>query len=434
MKRTLSLFVLFTLPALMLAAFVRLPSGLQNPQYKMFGDRGYRISETITYDYWDSDWHPNQKFEFVYDANHPDQFDAVYSMLWDEETGSYQPFLTLDYEYNTAGRIVSTLGFMEIPEVGPINYVSMASSYDSQHRITHFLMSVLNFMTMTSEPSVEIRITYSGNTLSEMVAWESLSSRETPYSRQTFDWDNNGRPISAYEEVSVDSISWTDYSVTTTTYHPHDTSNHNTFIEFFSATLPKAYLSGTTFTPGMPVEEITQLWSGGNLVNDERETYSWDASVDKLQSIVWDYWDGSAWQAQDRELYAYDTNLNVSEITYQYLQSDWENDTKDVYSWESTTSIDDPATPAPIALSIKTYPQPFLEDITILPSSKNTGDIELGIYNLKGQLVQSQSLRPDQAMVWDGKDANGRACSPGVYFVKASQGRSSVSSKIVKLK
>ncbi len=58
MKRTLSLFVLFTLPALMLAAFVRLPSGLQNPKNKMFGDRGYRISETITYDYWDSDWPP----------------------------------------------------------------------------------------------------------------------------------------------------------------------------------------------------------------------------------------------------------------------------------------------------------------------------------------------------------------------------------------
>ena len=105
-----------------------------------------------------------------------------------------------------------------------------------------------------------------------------------------------------------------------------------------------------------------------------------------------------------------------------------------IVTYNKDVSIDDPATPAPIALSIKTYPQPFLEDITILPSSKNTGDIELGIYNLKGQLVQSQSLRPDQAMVWDGKDANGRACSPGVYFVKASQGRSSVSSKIVKLK
>jgi subtilisin family serine protease len=84
------------------------------------------------------------------------------------------------------------------------------------------------------------------------------------------------------------------------------------------------------------------------------------------------------------------------------------------------------------------YPNPFNPSTTLsfyLPEISNT---QLTIYNIKGQVVKIvlHELMPKgtQTVVWDGKDANGRTVSSGVYFYQLKTDKSNIVRKCLLLK
>jgi hypothetical protein len=97
------------------------------------------------------------------------------------------------------------------------------------------------------------------------------------------------------------------------------------------------------------------------------------------------------------------------------------------YGAEPWVSNDDPVAPAIPEASITTYPNPFttLTNIKVsLQKHTSTNRINIAtlkVYNLKGQLVSSIALDPskttEQIVQWDGRDAEGRACANGIYFL-----------------
>ena len=105
-------------------------------------------------------------------------------------------------------------------------------------------------------------------------------------------------------------------------------------------------------------------------------------------------------------------------------------------SWPSLLSKDIVFYNAAIISS--TYPNPFNPSTTITYSIPKDGLVRIGIYNIKGQkvmeLCKSEMLRGHHKVLWDGKDANQRNVSSGIYFVKLQASGFSSTRKIMLMK
>jgi len=71
---------------------------------------------------------------------------------------------------------------------------------------------------------------------------------------------------------------------------------------------------------------------------------------------------------------------------------------------------------------IGNYPNPFNPETTISYALKDPGRVNIGIYNLKGQLIRTL-VNSDQpsgryAVLWNGRDDQGRAVGSGIYYYR----------------
>jgi len=105
--------------------------------------------------------------------------------------------------------------------------------------------------------------------------------------------------------------------------------------------------------------------------------------------------------------------------------------------------IDDPTTPALQNGLLSAYPNPFTTFTNlkvILPANQDNilpriTTASIDIYNIKGQKVKNISLDPskvsEQLTNWDGRDADGKQCSSGIYFLNLSvNGKRCLSKKV----
>jgi len=95
-----------------------------------------------------------------------------------------------------------------------------------------------------------------------------------------------------------------------------------------------------------------------------------------------------------------------------------------------TICFGNPPTPAIFTLS-GNFPNPFNPSTTISYSIPSDGNVELIVYNIKGQKVKTfvKGTQPPGVynVTWNGKDENSRSVSSGVYFYKLrSSGKTAV--------
>lgn len=94
----------------------------------------------------------------------------------------------------------------------------------------------------------------------------------------------------------------------------------------------------------------------------------------------------------------------------------------------------------PEVLEIQThnYPNPFNPSTTIAYSLPQDGMIEIGVYNIKGQLVKTlvkgEQLAGNYETVWNGKDKNEKSVSSGIYFYKLATKDDTMMKKMLMLK
>ncbi len=66
---------------------------------------------------------------------------------------------------------------------------------------------------------------------------------------------------------------------------------------------------------------------------------------------------------------------------------------------------------------------------------KDAKVISVEVFNIRGARVYSESLNAsDNRFDWDGRDFEGRQLGQGIYFIRLSDGESSVSTKTLLLK
>ena len=89
-------------------------------------------------------------------------------------------------------------------------------------------------------------------------------------------------------------------------------------------------------------------------------------------------------------------------------------------------------------IEARNYPNPFNPTTTIDFSIQLDSEVELTIYNIKGQkvkqLVSDQLSVGQHTVIWNGTDNNGKSVSSGIYFYKLKTGNYEKTKRMVLLK
>jgi len=103
----------------------------------------------------------------------------------------------------------------------------------------------------------------------------------------------------------------------------------------------------------------------------------------------------------------------------------------------NSVSIDEPQQNA--ITEVINYPNPFSTNTTIAFTLKNTTStrIDIGIYNIKGQLIKMYALQPENNLItvnWDGTDQTGNEVPGGVYFYRINLDGKTFTQKMMKVR
>ncbi len=84
------------------------------------------------------------------------------------------------------------------------------------------------------------------------------------------------------------------------------------------------------------------------------------------------------------------------------------------------------------------YPNPFNPETSIAFTTKESGNVAIEIYNVRGQkvktLLNDYRKAGSHSVVWNGKDDNNKAVASGVYFYKMRNGKFSSTKKMILMK
>ncbi len=90
------------------------------------------------------------------------------------------------------------------------------------------------------------------------------------------------------------------------------------------------------------------------------------------------------------------------------------------YEWNYPVGVTDILSPQ--ALELRSFPNPFSAQHTVLLNLKRNAYLNCDIYNLRGQKVRSLADSAvgsgEQMLVWDGRDDDGKLLGSGIYFLK----------------
>ncbi|NQV18258.1 MAG: T9SS type A sorting domain-containing protein, partial [Armatimonadetes bacterium] len=104
-------------------------------------------------------------------------------------------------------------------------------------------------------------------------------------------------------------------------------------------------------------------------------------------------------------------------------------------------NLEDPQNETPVIDNVVlhgNYPNPFNPETKISFSLPQDQEIELTVYNLKGQKVRTLytgiTSSGEQSLVWNGKDDDGKSVGSGLYFYKLRTENKVYSKKMLLLK
>ncbi|HNZ86274.1 MAG TPA: FlgD immunoglobulin-like domain containing protein [bacterium] len=99
---------------------------------------------------------------------------------------------------------------------------------------------------------------------------------------------------------------------------------------------------------------------------------------------------------------------------------------------------DDSITPAITPTLGNAYPNPFKTQTSVSYNLPKSGNVEIGVYNIKGQLIKTlineTKSSGEHNISWNGIDQNGHSVATGIYFFKMVSGKYSAIKKVMLVK
>jgi hypothetical protein len=402
--------------------------GLVN-NYSSFPERGFRISDIEFQDYDNNEWMNTGKMEFYYNSSNPGVIDSVY--YFEYFNGSYvlSTSIVLSYDAN-----------FEYCHEADLYLHFQGSSFISGHQEFSYndddhLYRV--FMFQREDPAEELvvksklYINYDGMNLSDVVMWEYDSeSQEGNFKKINFEFDNVGRIVTETEYNSADSSNWDlDYR-SLRTYHAQDTTTGESFIDIFSHQYPISMILDGDGDPlfGKITETIEQRWENSNWVNEGREVNTFDGNLNETISVRM-YWNGTQWENENQKLNEYNEDNCMIHVFEQYWnENSWQDEMQVFLNWEEYTANDEITIEKPERLNFSLYPNPCKSNVAFKVSQSDRQTFKIEVFNIKGQLVYSETTREEINMSFPSKLSN------GIYFMKISDKDRSNTKKLLILK
>lgn len=263
------------------------------------------------------------------------------------------------------------------------------------------------------------------------------------YQKVEIDLDSQDRVQSQTTYVSEDGENWELDNKLTYSYHAQDTSDIEGFIRYLSDNIVIHMFMEYEPLYGM-VAELTELdWDGQIWRTTEKHIYDYDADLLRTAKKSYRYEelddkdDSSAggWFHYYRNTYVYDSNGNmIEELGEDYHEGEYYETYNSETSYIPLTDNHDLSTPAISPINVSIYPQPFAGSVSILGESKAGGELKVEVFNLRGQKVRSFNMLSGTTLTWDGKDESGKELPASVYFLRAEQGSTFQTKKLIKLK
>jgi len=103
--------------------------------------------------------------------------------------------------------------------------------------------------------------------------------------------------------------------------------------------------------------------------------------------------------------------------------------------WGGSEANDDLELAIPALQIASCFPNPFNRELSYSVSSKSATPSTTTIYNLKGQVVYSETAvlqAGENKFSWNGKDSSGNDLPAGIYFIRISDPKSSATVKAIK--
>ncbi|MDD3235591.1 MAG: lamin tail domain-containing protein [Candidatus Cloacimonetes bacterium] len=144
-----------------------------------------------------------------------------------------------------------------------------------------------------------------------------------------------------------------------------------------------------------------------------------------------------------QQVYLFTDDTLTEAGTYYYWLQIAEMDGTSAFSHPTAIYFDNtnqPGTPnIPLITELNNvYPNPFNPTATISYGLAKAADVNINIYNARGQIVRSFNEGTKAAnsykLVWNGKDNNGSDCSTGIYYINMQAGKDSFTRKAVLMK
>jgi len=400
-------------------------------------NRAYRVSQQIYSSKEAGEWVADSRANFFY-STQTAQPDSMHMDMYDAESGEWFPAVMIAYIYYDDDGYVSEnviymnyFGFM-------VPMMKSVAMYDNQNRITN-LYGYSGTLPVGKDPEMwepftRLHIFYDGPAVSEVYSWEEAEEelRPTMYFKSTFEFDAQGRITTEFTHESPDSINWVPDDKYIRSYHPNDTSTGLQFIQYMSQALPFMLLNDGFDLPGMITEEVGYDWEDSAWVYSDKNVSDFNAQNQRTQTSYF-YWDMNQWHNSNRKLFSYYANGNMeSQIEQDYYDNAFMDMDKVDYIWETYTANDDQVYVPAAEFGLKLYPIPFGTELSIETYSKLDQEMEISVYNVRGQLVESFVTHPGTTIHWN-SDQNGLSTAPGIYFVKSRMGNQVNSYRVIKI-
>lgn len=443
MRRLILIALLALTPLIVLASGFKSPHRFpKNAPLRWTTDQTWRMREQVIY-YTEpgTGWEPEERYTLDYDSQNPQKITNVWNYYWDWFVGAW------DLNYKVTHNYIANTDYISHSQISTVYsgieypYGRTFVTYDAQMRLESIAMEMWDWDIDDWAPWSRVSFEYRSDLDYTVHNWFMGFEAGVPEWRKIeFEWDGLGRIIQETEYASMDSINWNLDNRLTRTYHPNDSSNGVSFITAITKQLPLSYYFDADFDYfGMVETEQQDFWVPDFAVRDwvpaYRDSYSYDTQ-DNLQQILTEAWFGDTWEPYDLKSYSYDANFNLTQKTESIYGFDmtWEDSKKTEYEWDALTSNTDNHIAPASFFAVRAYPAPFQHNLTIEVRSKDPQPVKIGIYNLKGQLVREFSCSPNQGLVWDGMTASNHRAAAGIYFIKATQGKHSQTSKVLRMK
>ncbi|HNZ07692.1 MAG TPA: T9SS type A sorting domain-containing protein, partial [Candidatus Cloacimonadota bacterium] len=148
-------------------------------------------------------------------------------------------------------------------------------------------------------------------------------------------------------------------------------------------------------------------------------------------------YDGTSWSAYRSSNSGLPTNqcYNVFIDSSGLVWVSTDSSGMNVFNYPASVANADPV--VPVINTLKAWPNPFRQDISIEMELTRSSAQEISVYNLRGQKVRglAMSISNDSKGLasWDGRDNDGADCPAGIYLIRAGRGAGARAVKVLKL-